>query len=118
MKQLKISRYKLTEAETSILKFGLKQPVELKTLIKTNTLWTFESIHRALSRNLKSENQSGELNALLSNLANVYWSTYKPTKTTLKKHEILKRLRSNKHIVITRPDKESGVVILDKAFCE
>ena len=29
------SRYKLTEAETSILKFGLKQPIEPKTLIKT-----------------------------------------------------------------------------------
>ena len=29
------SRYKLTQAETSILKFGLKQLIEPKTLIKT-----------------------------------------------------------------------------------
>ena len=29
------SRYKLTEAETSILKFGLEHPIEPKTLIKT-----------------------------------------------------------------------------------
>ena len=30
--------YKLTEAETSILKFDLKQPIEPKALIKTNIL--------------------------------------------------------------------------------
>ena len=112
------SRYNLTEAETLILKFGLKQPIEPKTLIKTDILTTFESIHRTLSRDLKYENHSGELKASLSNLTNVYWSTYKPTKNTLKKHGILKRLRTNKHIVITRPDKGSGVVILDKTFYE
>ena len=51
-------------------------------------------------------------------MANIHWSTYKPTKNTLKKHGILKRLRTNKDIVITRTDKGSGVVILDKAFYE
>ena len=96
----------------------MKQPIEPKTLIKTNILSTFESIHRILSRDLKYENQSGELKASLSNLANNYWSTYKPTKNTLKKYGILKRLRLNKDIVITRPDKGSGVVILDKTFYE
>ena len=69
------SYYKLTEAETMILKFGLKQPIEPKTLIKTDIFSTFESIHRILSRDLKYENQSGELKASLSNLANVYWLT-------------------------------------------
>ena len=49
-------------------------------------------------------------------MANVYWSTYKPTKTTVKKHGILKRLHTNKDIVITRPDKGSGIVNLDKTF--
>ena len=112
------SRYKLTEAETSILKFGLKQPIEPKTLIKMDILSTFESIHRTSSRDLKYEKQSGELKAPLSNLANVYWSTYKPTKNTLKKHGILKHLHTNKDIVITRPDKGSGVVIQDKTFYE
>ena len=112
------SHYNLTEAETSVLKFGLKQPIKPKTLIKTNILSTFESIHRTLSRDLKYENRSGELKSSLSNLANVYWSTYKPTKNTLKKDGILKYLRSNMDIVITRPDKESRVVILDKTFYE
>ena len=86
--------------------------------MKADILSIFESIHRTLSRDLKYENQSGELKASLSNLANVYWSTYKPTKNTLKKHGILKRLCTNKDVVITRPDKGSGVVILDKTFFE
>ena len=49
-----------------------------------------------------------------SNLAKVYLSTYKPTKNTLRKHEILKRLCSNKDIMITRPGKGSGIVMLGK----
>ena len=102
----------------SILKFSLKQPIEPKTLIKTDTLSNFESIHGTLLRGLKYENQGGELKASLANLANVCWLTYKLTKNTLKKHRILKFLRSNKDIVITRPVKGSGVVLLDKTFFE
>ena len=51
-------------------------------------------------------------------MANAYWSSYKPPKNTLKKHGILKCLRTNKDIVITRPDKGTCVVILDKMFYE
>ena len=79
MKQLNLSRYALTKNETSIFKFDLKQPIEPKALIKTNILSTFEYIH--LIQRLKNKNQSGKLKALLSSLANVYWSTCKPTKT-------------------------------------
>ena len=57
---------------------------------------------------------SGELNSTILNLANVYWSSYKPTQNTLRKNEILKKLRPRKDIVIIRPDKVSGVVILDR----
>lgn len=67
-----------------------------------------------LWRDVKYESQSGKLKASLSNLANVYWSTYKITKKTLEKDRILKRLRSNKDMVITRPDKGNGLVVLDK----
>ena len=78
------------------MKFGLKQPIEPNKPIKTDILSSFESIQRTFLRNLKNESQSSELKALLSDLANVYWLTYKPTKNTLKKHGILKLLRSNK----------------------
>ena len=45
--------------------------------------------------------------------ANSYYSNYKPTRAALKKHGILKKLRNNKDIVILRPDKGNGVVIMD-----
>ena len=48
------------------------------------------------------------------NLGNVYWSSYKPNQNTLRKHGILKILRTRKEIVIVRPDKGNGVVILDR----
>ena len=96
------------------MKYGLKHPIEPKHLLKTDILATFEQIHRPLSRDLKDERNPGELKAMISNLANVYWSSYKPTQNTLRKHGILKKLRTRKDIVIVRPDKGSGVVILDR----
>ena len=44
----------------------------------------------------------------------MYWSSCKPTQNTLRNHGILKKLRTRKDIVIARPDKRSGVVILDR----
>ena len=44
----------------------------------------------------------------------MYRSLYKPTQNTLRKHGILRKLRTRKDIVIVRPDKGSGVVILDR----
>ena len=44
----------------------------------------------------------------------MYWSWYKPTQNTLRKHRILKKLSSREDIVIVRLDKGSGVVILHR----
>ena len=54
------------------------------------------------------------LKAELSQLANLYYSKYKPSTKTLKKHGILRKLRENKDIVITHPDKGNGVVIMNR----
>ena len=43
-----------------------------------------------------------------------YYSYYKPSVSTLKKHGILKRSPNNQEIVILRPDKGNGVVILNR----
>ena len=75
---------------------------------------TFEQINCSLSRDLKDGRKSDKLNATISNLANVYWSSYKPTQNTLRKQGILKKLGTRKDIVIARPGKGSGVVILDR----
>ena len=75
---------------------------------------TFEQINCSLSRDLKDGRKSDKLNATISNLANVYWSSYKPTQNTLRKQGNLKKLGTRKDIVIARPGKGSGVVILDR----
>ena len=64
--------------------------------------------------NLKNEKDLDLVRSELSYLANTYYSKYKPTKNTLKKHKILKKLKDDPNIVITRPDKGNGVVILDR----
>ena len=109
-----LSSYKLKDEEVEILKYGLKHPIEPKHLLKTDIVVIFEQIHRSLSRDLKDERKSGELKATISNLANMYWSSYKPTQNTLRKHGIFKKPRTRKDIVIVRRDKESAVVILDR----
>ena len=108
-----LSSYKLTEEEVQILKYGLKHPIEPKHLLQTDILATFEQIHRSLLLDSKDERKSGKIKATFSNLANVYWSSYKPTQNALRKHGILKKLRTRKDIAIVRPDKGSGVAILD-----
>ena len=48
-------------------------------------------------------------------MAQTYVGKYKVSKKTIEKHKVLKRLQKNKDIVITRPDKGNGVVILNKS---
>ena len=56
------------------------------------------------------------MKAKLSSLANSYVNSYKPTKNILRKYRVLNKLRNNKDILITRPDKGNEVVILDRRF--
>ena len=50
----------------------------------------------------------------LSHLANSYFYNYKPSPHILRQHRVLRNLRNYKDIVITKPDKGNGVVILDQ----
>ena len=50
----------------------------------------------------------------LSYLANSYFYNYEPSPLILRQHRVLRNLRKNKDIVITKPDKGNGVVILDR----
>ena len=67
-----------------------------------------------LTSNLKDKEKTGKTVSQLSRLENSYYSYYKPSVSTLKKHGILKRLRNNREIVILRPDKGNGVVIMSR----
>ena len=71
-------------------------------------------ISRFATSKLKKEDMTGELKSELSHLANTYYNSYKPSRDSLKKHGTLKKLKNNKDIVITKPDKGNGVVIMDR----
>ena len=106
--------YKLTTEEEDILKNGLSFGVPPRNVSKSDVFTSFEMINRFFSQNLTDVNNKGMISAELTKMANSYVSNYKPSKSTLKKHGILKRLRNNKNIVITKPDKGNAVVIIDR----
>ena len=68
-----------------------------------------------LQANLKDGGDASAVQASLFHLAHQYASNYKPTRHALKKHAILKKLKRNDSIVITRPDKGNSVVIMNSS---
>ena len=111
---MNLSKTKLTEEELDILKFGLKHSIEPLRINKTDVLTTFDFIHRAMSKDLQDVKEAGEVKAKMFYLANNYLNSYKPSKNKLRKHKILKKLRNNNEILITKPDKGNGVIIVDR----
>ena len=97
-----------------LLKYGLKNPLHPLQVTKTDILTTIDFIHRAMTKDLRDEKQSGEVKTKISNLAHSYVNSYKPTLHALKKHRILEILASNKDIVNLLPDKGNGTVILNR----
>ena len=97
-----------------LLKYGLKHPVHPLQVNNTNILTTFDFIHRAMTQDLKDKKQSGEVKTKISNFAHSHVNSYQPTLHALKKHRILKLLANSKDIVILRPDKGNGTVILNR----
>ena len=73
-----------------------------------------KKIHHSFLNNLKSEETKSQIKAHLSYLANSYFYNYKPSLRILRQHRVLRNLRKNKDIVITKPDKGNGVIILDQ----
>ena len=108
-----LSNVTLMTEEFELLKNSLKHPTHPLQVNKMDIL-TFDFIHGAITKDLRDEKQSGEVKTKISNLAYSYVNSYNPTLLALKKHWILKRSANNKDIVILRPDKGSGAVILNR----
>ena len=70
-------------------------------------------MHRFLLENLKIEINKPSLQSELSHLANSYVRNYRPSRSTLRKHGILKKLKNDKNIVILWPENGNGAVVLD-----
>ena len=62
---------------------------------------------------LKNEIDKPALKSELSDLAKWYVHNYKTSKSTLRKHGVLKKTKSDRSTVMLQPDKGNGVVILD-----
>ena len=80
-----LSNVTLTTEELELLKYGLKHPIHPLQVNKTDIL-TFDFIHRAMTKDLRDEKQSGEVKTKISNLAYSYVNSYNPTLLALKKH--------------------------------
>ena len=75
---------------------------------------TFEKIHCSFLNKHKSKEIKSQIKGHLSYLANSYFHNYKPSPRILRQHRALRNIRNNKDIVITKPDKGNGVIILDQ----
>ena len=106
-------QYKLSQEESDLLKTGLYFSTQPDIILKSEIFTTFEKIPRSFLNNFKSEETKSQIKAHLSYLANLYFYKYKPSPRILRQHRLLRNLRKNKDIVITKSDKGNGVAILD-----
>ena len=109
-----LTQYELCQEESDLLKAGLHFSIQSDKIWKSKIFTTFEKIHCSFLSNLKYEETKSQIKAHLSYLANSYFYNYKPSPRILRQHRVLRNLRKNKDIVITKPDKGNGVVILDR----
>ena len=109
-----LTQYELSQEESDLLKAGLYFSIQADKIQKSEIINSFEKTHCSFLNNLKSEETKSLIKAHLSYLDNSYFYNYKPSPLTLRQNRVLRNLRKNKDIVITKPDKGNGVVILDR----
>ena len=108
-----LTQYELSQEESDLLKAGLYFFIQPNKIRKSEIFTTFKKIHRSFINSLKSEETKNQIKAHLSYLANSYFYNCKPSPCILRQHRVLRNLRKSKDIVIMKPDKGNGVVILD-----
>ena len=108
-----LTQYDLSQEESDLLKAGLYFSIQPDKIWKSKILTTFEKILCLFLSNLIAKDTKSQIKACLSYLANSYFYNYKSSRI-LRQHHVLRNLRKNKDIVITKLDKGNGVVILDQ----
>ena len=109
--RINLTQYELSQEESDLLKVGLYFSIQPDKIQKSEIFTTFEKIHCSFLNNLKSEETKSQIKA---HLVNSYFYNCKPSPRILRQHRVLRNLRKNKDIVITKPNKGNGVVILDR----
>ena len=104
----------MSQEESDLLKAGLYFSIPPDKIPKFEIFTTFEKIYCSFLNNPKSEESKSQIKTHLSYFANSYFYNYKTSPRILRQHRVLGNLRKNKDIVITKPDKGNGVVILDQ----
>ena len=107
-------QYELSQEESDLLKADLYLSIQPDKIQKFEIFTTFEKIHRSFLNNLKSEETKSQIKVHLLYLANSYFYNYKSSPRILRQHRVLQNLRKNEDIVITKPDKGNGIVVLDR----
>ena len=109
-----ITNHKLSQEQTDLLKAGLYLSIQPDKIRKSEIFTTSKKIHHSFINNLKSEETKRQIKAHLSYIANSYFYNYKPSPRILRQHRVLRNLKKNKDIIMTKPNKGNGVVILDR----
>ena len=110
-----ISSHKLTFDENEALRFGLTHSIFPPYIKETDVFACFESIYQSMNSRLIDKNNVGKLKADLLHLAQPYVSSFRPLQKDIKTHKTLNQLRRNKEIVLLKPDKSNGVVVLHRS---
>ena len=82
----------LANQELDLLKFGLHHSFPPSGIYKTDVFVSFEMMHRFLLENLKNATDKSVFKSELSYLANSYVRNYQSSRSTIRKHGILKKL--------------------------
>ena len=99
-----LTQYELSQEESDLLKAGLYFSIQPDKIRKSEIFTTFEKIHRSFINNLKSQETKSQIKMHLSYLANSYFYNCKPSPRILRQHCVLRKVKKNKDIVITKPN--------------
>ncbi|MEC8569013.1 MAG: reverse transcriptase domain-containing protein, partial [Pseudomonadota bacterium] len=115
---LNYSNYEFTSTELFALKYGFRFSIPPKNISRELVFSEFETLSGQLFHHTPSSTEDIEqLNAKLYDLAHGFCGTPVDLGDFRMRKECygaFKTLRNNKSIVITKPDKGSGVVVLDR----
>ena len=113
---LNLSEYELSDLERFVLSHGLSFGLPPKSVSKEQTFAEFESLWAQLQHQATTnKEQRDSLKTRLADLADIYCES-KPDNLDIAMQKewfsAINKLRRNDSIIITKPDKGSGVVIL------
>ena len=116
-----LSDYTLDKHEESLLNKGLKFGMKKKTEPIDASIQAEKLFYDILSKERQNKNEILDIPDLKIKLSHFSLAGKKPDTAkenlTNEEHAALKALRSNSDIVIKRPDKGAGVVIMKKRVC-